>query len=97
VRRTARFLDLDVMLNSNTPELAAEQYSSMLLERAIVDRAQDNADFYQMFPSSEVTWTPLAPHVRPTLSFGKVQSGQVQPASGRPRSNDVLPTAIAHG
>lgn len=97
VRRTARFLDLDVMLNANTPELAAEQYSSMLLERAIVDRARDNQEFCQMIPSSEVTWSPLAPHIRPTLSFGDVQSGQVVPATARPRSVQPVRTAAAHG
>jgi glyoxylase-like metal-dependent hydrolase (beta-lactamase superfamily II) len=78
VKRAAKLLDLDVILNANTPELAAEQYTSMLLERAIVDRAKGNEAFYQMFPSSEVTHNLIAPYIRPTLTFGKMESGTVQ-------------------
>ncbi|HEY6559835.1 MAG TPA: hypothetical protein VI072_21275 [Polyangiaceae bacterium] len=97
VRRAARALDLDVMLNSNTPELAAEQYTSMLLERAIVDRARENPEFCQMFPSSEVTWSALAPHVRPTLSFAPRHSGQIVPSAVRVHSPKTLHTAATHG
>jgi hypothetical protein len=78
MRRAAELLDLDVVLNSNTPELAADQYCSMMLERSVVDRVKGNPDFYQMLPSSEVTWSPLAPHVTPTHSFGELSSGQVR-------------------
>lgn len=81
LKRAAKLLDLDVILNANTPELAAEQYVSMLLERSVVDRAPDDEDFYQMFPSSEVTHSLIAPHVRPTLTFGKMESGNVVPSS----------------
>lgn len=77
VKRAAHLLDLDVILNANTPELAAEQYSSMLLERAMVDRVPENPEMFQMFPSSEVTRSWLAPHIKPTHSFGKVESGRV--------------------
>jgi hypothetical protein len=55
-----------LILNANTPELAAEQYTSMLLERAVVDRVPENPDFFQMFPSSEITQSVLAPHIKPT-------------------------------
>jgi glyoxylase-like metal-dependent hydrolase (beta-lactamase superfamily II) len=78
MKRAAKLLDLEVILNANTPELAAEQYTSMLLERSVVDRAKGNEAFYQMFPSSEVTHSLLAPYIRPTLTFGKVGSGTVQ-------------------
>jgi len=81
VKRAARLLDLAVVLNSNTPELMAEQYVSMLLERAIVDRVPENPEFYQMFPSSEVTRSWLAPLLVPSHSFGSLQSGQVQRSS----------------
>jgi len=80
MKRAARLLDLDVVLNANTPELAAEQYTSMLLERAVVDRVPDAPEFFQMFPSSEVLHRWIAPHVKPTLSFGQVTSGTVVPA-----------------
>ena len=79
MKRAAELLGLDVILNANTPELSAEQYTSMLLERAVVDRATENDAFYQMFPSSEVTRSWLAPHIRPTLTFGEITSGGVRP------------------
>lgn len=82
LRSAAKLLDLEVVLNSNTPELAAEQYTSMLLERAMVDRAKDDAGFYQMFPSSEVTHSFIAPHIRPTYRFGKMESGAVKVRTG---------------
>jgi hypothetical protein len=85
------------MLNSNTPELAAEQYSSMLLERAIVDPARENPEFCQMFPSSEVTWSALAPHIRPTLSFAPLHSGQVVPSAVRAAAPKTVHTAATHG
>jgi glyoxylase-like metal-dependent hydrolase (beta-lactamase superfamily II) len=78
MKSAAHMLDLDIVINSNTPELAAEQYSSMLLERAMVDPVRDRPEFCQMVPSSEVTWSVLAPHVSPTHSFGAVESGQVR-------------------
>lgn len=77
VRRAARMLDLDVLINSNTPELTSEQQCSMLLERALVDRLPDQPDLFQMFPSSEVVWSLLAPHVRTTYQFGALEFGDV--------------------
>ena len=80
MRRAAKQLDLEVILNANTPELAAEQYTSMLLERSVVDRVPGRPEFFQMFPSSEVTATVLAPYIRPTHSFFEMKSGTVVPA-----------------
>jgi hypothetical protein len=77
MRRAVKLLDVEVVLNANTPELCAEQYTSMLLERALVDRVQDKPEFYQMFPSSEVLRSAIAPHVRPTHHFGALKSGRV--------------------
>lgn len=86
VQRAAKQLDLEVILNSNTPELAAEQYTSMLLERSVVDRVPGKSEFYQMFPSSEVTASLIAPHVRPTHSFFEMTSGSVIPGRDRAAS-----------
>lgn len=94
MKRAATLLDLDVILNANTPELAAEQYSSMLLERAVVDRAKANRDFFQMFPSSEVIRSIVAPYIRPTHSFGKMQSGAVIVPFGRSGTSKE-PTVVA--
>jgi hypothetical protein len=77
LKRSAEQLDLDVMTNANTPESMVEQQCSMMLERAIVDRVHENRDFYQMFPSSEVSWNLMAPHIRPSHHFGEMKSGQV--------------------
>lgn len=77
VKRAAKQLDLEVILNANTPELAAEQYTSMLLERSIVDRVPGKPEFFQMFPSSEVTASVIAPHIKPTHSFFEMTSGAV--------------------
>lgn len=77
VRKHARTFDVDVIINSNTPELCAQQYISMMLERAVVDRVPERPELYQMFPSSEVTPHFIAPHIRPTHLFGNMDSGQV--------------------
>jgi len=69
---------LDVVLNANTPEMGIEQYTSMMLERSLVDRVAEAPSFVQMFPSSEVTPSFLAPGIRPTWTFGERTSGTVQ-------------------
>lgn len=79
LKRAARLLDLEVVLNANTPELAAEQYTSMLLESAMVDRVPGRPEFCRMFPSSEVTKSLIAPHVKPTHTFGNMDYGTVVP------------------
>lgn len=78
LRTLARTYDLEVILNSNTPESGAEQYISMVLERTIVDRVPDAPAFFQMFPSSEVTPSPVAPGLRPSMVFEHRTSGTVQ-------------------
>jgi hypothetical protein len=78
VKRYINTFDVDVVINSNTPELCGQQYISMMLERAVVDRVPERPDVYQMFPSSEVTPHLIAPHIRPSYLFGKMESGQVQ-------------------
>ena len=69
--------DMDVVLNANTPELGAQQYTSMVLERTLVDRVSRAPGFCQMFPSSEVTPSPLAPGLSPTILHKALSYGQV--------------------
>jgi hypothetical protein len=77
--------DLDVVINSNTPELGAQQYTSMVLERSIVDRVKKAPVFVQMFPSSEVTPSMLAPGLSPTWLHKEIVSGELaRPARNRP-------------
>lgn len=79
--------DLDVVLNANTPELGAVQYTSMILERTMVDRVRRAPAFVQMFPSSEVTPSLIAPGLAPTLLHRAITHGEVarsaRGASGR--------------
>ncbi len=67
LQQTSRALDVEVILNSNTPELAATQYTSMVLEKTLTSRVSRAPAFVQMFPSSEVTPSVIAPGVTPTL------------------------------
>ena len=69
--------DLDVVLNSNTPEFGALQYTSMIMERTIVDRVRRAPAFVQMFPSSEVTPSVLAPGLTPSLLHRAITHGEV--------------------
>lgn len=75
VASAARHGGLDVLLNANTPEGGADQYTSMTLEKLIVDRVPDAPDFMQMFPSSEVTPGLLAPGLGPTWLHRHLEHG----------------------
>lgn len=81
--RTARLQDLDVILNANTPELGATQYTSMILEKTLVDRVNRAPGFVQMFPSSEITPSPLAPGLSPTIVHGGLVYGEVTHAEAK--------------
>ncbi len=74
---TCRRQELDVILNSNTPESAGDQYTSMILERTIADRVRRAPAFVQMLPSSEIAPSPLAPGLTPTLRHGGITSGEL--------------------
>jgi hypothetical protein len=76
--------DLDVVLNANTPEYGALQYTSMILERTLVDRVHRAPAFVQMFPSSEVTPSLLAPGLTPSLVHRALTSGEVARPARRP-------------
>ena len=78
VARWARKSDLEFVLNSNTLELRHEQYTSMALEKTLVDRCAKNPDFFQHFASSELTPSALAPGLAPTYRHGGIASGQVR-------------------
>ncbi|MBM4360325.1 MAG: hypothetical protein FJ096_19640 [Deltaproteobacteria bacterium] len=75
LRAYAEQYEVDVVLNANTPELGGEQFASMVLERSLVDRVPGRPDLAQMFPSSEVTTSALAPLVRPSVELRHRDSG----------------------
>jgi len=67
--------EVEVVLNANTPEFGGTQYESMVLERSVVDAVPGRPDLVQMFPSSEVTASAVAPLVKPSIVFGHRDSG----------------------
>ncbi len=75
LRRYATDYDVEVILNSNTPEYGGAQYASMVLERNVVDAVPGDRELVQMFPSSEVTASAVAPLIRPRIEFGNRDSG----------------------
>ncbi len=79
--------DLDVVVNANTPEGGADQYTSMVLERTVVDRVRRAPAFVQMFPSSEVTPSKLAPGLAPTLLHRAITSGELAKPRGRSKQD----------
>ena len=78
LRKFARGSGGEVVLNSNTLELRNEQYTSMVLEKLLVDRCPDAPEFYQHFPSSELTPSPLTPGLSPTYRHRAIVSGEVR-------------------
>jgi hypothetical protein len=77
LRGLCRKQDVDVVLNSNTPERGADQYTSMVLERTVVDRVKRAPAFVQMFPSSEVTPSALSPGLKPTILHRSLTHGDL--------------------
>jgi hypothetical protein len=75
IARFARRNELEVILNHNSVEGRNEQYTSMVLEKTLVDRCAD-ADWVQHFSSSELTSVPLAPGLGPTYRHGAIASGE---------------------
>jgi hypothetical protein len=79
-----------VVLNSNTPERGADQYTSMVLERTVVDRVKRAPAFVQMFPSSEVTPSALSPGLKPTILHRSVTHGELAPRTRLTRSRQTV-------
>jgi hypothetical protein len=71
----------EFILNSNTLESRNDQYTSMALERTLVDRSANAPEFFQHFASSELTATALTPGLGPTYSHREIRSGHL----GRPK------------
>ncbi len=66
---------LEVLMNVATPENGLDQYTSMVLEKTVVDPAREDADFPQIFPSFEATASVLTPGMTP-FTFGRVEHGR---------------------
>lgn len=83
IARSARLENLDVLINDNTPEGGADQHTSMVLERTLVDRVKDRPAFCQMFPSTEITPSPLTPGLAPTYLHRGITHGTVVAPAAR--------------
>lgn len=66
---------VEVILNANTRELSLDQYTSMVLEKSLVDECPDGSGFLQHFPSSELTASWLSPGLGPTYRHGAITHG----------------------
>lgn len=86
--------DIDALPVSGAPESGVDQYTSMIVERTIVDRVGRAPAFCQLFPTSELTPSRLAPGLRPTVLHGKLAYGTVA-VGGRARSRRAEPQATA--
>jgi uncharacterized protein YjiS (DUF1127 family) len=87
LREQARATDVEVLLNANTPEAGELQYTSMMLERTLASRAARAPVFAQMFASSEVTASWLAPGMRATFTHGAITYGSLLPRALQPRAS----------
>jgi hypothetical protein len=87
VARAARETGMEVTLNGNTPEYGADQVTSMLLERAVVDRVPHTAGWVQMFPSSEATPSVIAPGLSPSYQHHGITHGTLRPRAETGKSS----------
>ena len=58
----------EAILNANTPEALADQYTSIVKEKSLVDRSAVDPRFPQFLPSSELTPSPFFPGTKPTFT-----------------------------
>lgn len=86
IARAARETGLDVVLNGNTPEYGADQMTSMLVERTLVDPVPHASEWVQMFPSSELTPSPLAPGLSPSYLHQAISHGHLSPETAPARA-----------
>lgn len=86
VARAARETGVEVILNGNTPEYGADQMTSMLIERALVDRVGHATQWVQMFPSSEAIPSVTAPGLSPSYQHGAVTHGDIAPPPSAEKS-----------
>ncbi|MFN2540257.1 MAG: hypothetical protein ABR549_19175, partial [Mycobacteriales bacterium] len=72
VAKGARTWGREVVLNANTPEALADQYNSVVKEKALVDPSQRDSRFPQFLPSSELTASAYFPGTKPTFTTGSI-------------------------
>lgn len=75
VRDYAMATGMEVILNGNTLEGGLDQYISMVMEKTLAGPCQQNTDFYNFVPSSELSAYWLLPGLKPTFGFGPMKFG----------------------
>jgi hypothetical protein len=77
LRRWARDMDQEVILNGNTIETTAQQYNSVIKEKCIVDRCAKNPDILQFQPTAELwpNWVNVG--AQPTFTHGGIRHGSL--------------------
>lgn len=83
VRKYAKNLGVEIVLNGNTQESSVEQYISMVMEKEIAGPCARNGDFYNTVPSSEFTHWWLFKGMEPSFEWGELQFGSVVPSQKR--------------
>ncbi|WP_264754271.1 hypothetical protein [Acinetobacter sp. YK3] len=78
VRAYATATGMEVILNGNTLEGGLDQYISMVMEKTLAGPCQENGDFYNFVPSSEMSAYWALPGLKPTFSLGSLKFGQLQ-------------------
>jgi glyoxylase-like metal-dependent hydrolase (beta-lactamase superfamily II) len=68
----SRLQELEVLPNLDTPQSGADHYTSMLVEKAVVDRVPSHPEFVQMMPSWEATRSVRSPGLAPTYRHGGI-------------------------
>jgi hypothetical protein len=71
----ARATGVEVILNANTREHSLDQYTSMILEKTLVDPCSDGSGFVQVFNSSELTAHALLPGLAPSYAHRAITVG----------------------
>lgn len=77
VRKYAEKTGMEVILNGNTLEGGLDQYISMVLEKELAGPSPRDPNFYNVVPSSEMTWYWAFPGIKPTFSFGQLEYGEL--------------------
>ncbi|MCB9540950.1 MAG: hypothetical protein H6703_00705 [Myxococcales bacterium] len=75
LRKRARQVGVEVVMNANTLEGSVDQYVSMVLEKHLAGPSPRNPDFYNVVPSSEMASYWMFPGLSPTFGFGPLSFG----------------------
>jgi hypothetical protein len=78
VRRWAEFYGREVVMNANTLEDSADQYDSMVLEKALADVNRRDPRWHNTFPSSELAPLRRQWPVLPTFVYGGINYGRIE-------------------